>query len=90
MADSRGSARPKDPAWRETASWRRRSRSAAHGDAHLRGELADAFVGELPEASLGFNQTPLADNRNVFGAGCGVCLNPVSPAGKKTCVGASL
>jgi hypothetical protein len=43
-------------------------RLTAHRDAYFRRELAYAFVGELPQASSWFNQTSLADNRNVLSA----------------------
>src|SRR5262249_36543506 len=45
---------------------------AAHRDAHFGCEFADAFVGELSQASSRLNQAALADNRNILGSGSGI------------------
>ena len=47
---------------------------AAHRDAHFGCEFADAFVGELSQASSRLNQATLADNRNILGSCSGIRL----------------
>ena len=61
-----------------------------HCEAHLRRQLADPSVADLPEAGSRFDQISLEYGGNILGPGRGAAGNPVSPAGKKTCVGAPL